>query len=75
MERTDLVAIEKVLSGEESERLARDFDATVLFIPPGFREEPEEEEGDVPAPFESVGALLGASVTELKGVLESFPKE
>ncbi|ROV93064.1 hypothetical protein VSDG_07391 [Cytospora chrysosperma] len=74
VERTDMVVIEKMLSGEESERLASDFGATVFFIPPEVRAGPEGHE-DVRAPFESLEALLDASVAELMGVLEGFPRE
>lgn len=74
VERTDMVVIEKMLSGEESERLASDFGATVFFIPPEVRAGPEGHE-DLRAPFESLDALLDASVAELMGVLEGFPRE
>lgn len=74
VERGDLVAIEKVLSGEESERLASDFQASVFFIPPGVRAGPEGKEG-VRAPFESIGALLDAGAEELAGLLDGFPRD
>ncbi|ROW06165.1 hypothetical protein VMCG_04495 [Cytospora schulzeri] len=74
VERTDMVAIEKMLSGEESERLASDFGATVFFIPPEVRGGPEGGEG-VRAPFGSIDELLDASAGELLGVLEGFPRE
>ncbi|KAK7749552.1 hypothetical protein SLS53_000128 [Cytospora paraplurivora] len=74
VERADLVAIEKVLSGEESERLASDFEASVFFIPPEVRAGPEGKE-DIRAPFESIGALLDASMEELKGILDGFPRD
>lgn len=74
VERTDMVVIEKMLSGEESERLASDFGATVFFIPPEVRAGPEGHE-DARAPFESPEALLDASVGELMEVLDGFPRE
>ncbi|ROW15841.1 hypothetical protein VPNG_02474 [Cytospora leucostoma] len=74
VERADLVAIEKVLSGEESERLASDFEASVFFIPPEVRAGPEGK-GGVRAPFETIGALLDASAEELSGVLDGFPRD
>lgn len=74
VERTDLVAIEKVLTEEESERLASDFEATVYFIPAEVRVGPEGGE-DVRAPFEGLEELVDASVGELMGALEGLPRE
>lgn len=83
VERTDLVAIEKVLSGEESERLARDFEATIFFIPADVRAGSDGLEGvegaegaeGVKAPFKTIKELLDANVGELMGYLEGFPRD
>lgn len=74
--RVDLVSIEKVLSAQESEGLARDFERSVFFIPHGVREE-DEEGGDagVKAPYKSVEGLLDASAEELRAAMERFPRE
>ncbi|KAI3400804.1 hypothetical protein diail_2014 [Diaporthe ilicicola] len=76
VERVDLVNIEKMLSGQESEDLARDFERTVFFIPHGVREEEEEEEvAGVKAPYASVEGLLDAGAGELRAAMERFPWE
>lgn len=72
--RVDLVNIEKVLSGQESEDLARDFEISVFFIPHGVREE-EYGVADVKAPYKSVEELLDASPGELRAAMEKFPRE
>ncbi|KUI52751.1 hypothetical protein VP1G_00262 [Cytospora mali] len=74
VERTDMVAIEKVLSGEESERLASDFGATAFFVPPEVRVRPEGKE-HIRGPFESIRDLLDASVSDLMVALEGFPRD
>lgn len=76
VERVDLVNIENVLSAQESEDMARDFERTVFFIPHGVREEDWEEEGGdfgVKAPYTSVEGLLGASPGELRAAMRKFP--
>lgn len=73
--RVDLVNIEKVLSAQESEDLARDFERSVFFIPHGVREEDEDEDASVKAPYESVEGLLDASAEELRAAMEKFPRE
>ncbi|KAI7774552.1 hypothetical protein LA080_008251 [Diaporthe eres] len=74
VERVDLVNIEKMLSGQESEDLARDFEISVFFIPHGVREE-EYGVADVKAPYKSVEELLDASAGELRAAMEKFPRE
>ncbi|KAL1852440.1 hypothetical protein Daus18300_012199 [Diaporthe australafricana] len=74
VERVDLVNIEKVLSGQESEDLAKDFERTVFFIPHGVRDE-EDEVASVEAPYETVEALLDAGAGELREAMERFPRE
>lgn len=75
VERVDLVNIESVLSGQESEDLARDFERTVFFIPHGVREEDEDEDAGVKAPYKSVEGLLDAGAGELRAAMEKFPRE
>lgn len=75
VERVDLVNIENVLSGQESEDLARDFEKSVFFIPHGVREDDEEEDASVKAPYKSVEGLLVASAGELRAAMEKFPRE
>ncbi|KAK2603278.1 hypothetical protein N8I77_009746 [Diaporthe amygdali] len=74
IERVELVNIEKVLSGQESEDLARDFERSVFFIPYGVRDE-EEEDSSVKAPYKTVGGLLDAGAEELRAAMEKFPRE
>lgn len=74
VERVDLVNIENVLSGQESEDMARDFERSVFFIPHGVREE-EEEDASVKAPYKTVEGLLDASAGELRTAMEKFPRE
>lgn len=75
VERVDLVNIENMLSAQESEDLAKDFERSVLFIPHGVREEDEEEDVGVKAPYNSVEGLLDASAGELRDAMEKFPRE
>lgn len=75
VERVDLVNIENMLSGQESEGLAKDFERSVFFIPHGVREEDEEEDVGVKAPYKSVEGLLDASAGELRDAMEKFPRE
>ncbi|KAG6356445.1 hypothetical protein INS49_015833 [Diaporthe citri] len=75
VERVDLVNIENVLSGQESEDMARDFERSVFFIPHGVREEDEGEDAGVKAPYKSVEGLLDASAGELRAAMEKFPRE
>lgn len=75
VERVDLVNIESVLSGQESEDLARDFERTVFFIPHGVREEEEDDDAGVKAPYKSVEGLLDAGAGELRAAMEKFPRE
>ncbi|POS75695.1 hypothetical protein DHEL01_v205912 [Diaporthe helianthi] len=76
VERVDLVNIENVLSAQESEDLARDFERTVYFIPHGVREDDGEEDGfGVKAPYSSVEGLLDASPGELRAAMKKFPEE
>ncbi|KAJ0115107.1 hhe domain protein [Diaporthe amygdali] len=74
IERVELVNIEKVLSAQESEDLARDFERSVFFIPHGVRDE-EEEDASVKAPYKTVGGLLDAGAEELRAAMEKFPRE
>lgn len=74
VERVDLVNIEKVLSGQESEDMARDFERSVFFIPHGVRDE-EEDVVQVKAPYKSVEGLLDAEAGELRAAMEKFPRE
>jgi hypothetical protein len=76
VERVDLVNIENVLSGQESEDLARDFETTVFFIPHGVRgDEEEEDDWGVKAPYKSVEALLDSQPGELRAAMKKFPRE
>lgn len=74
IERVDLVNIENVLSGQESEDMAKDFERSVFFIPHGVRDDDEEDAG-VKAPYKSVEGLLDASAGELRAAMERFPRE
>lgn len=65
VETADLVAIEKALDGEESERMARDWQRARYFLPGGGRE----------PPFHTIDKLLGASYGELRAAWEKFPRE
>lgn len=65
VERQVLVAIEKALDGEESERMASDWERTGKFMP---------GDGWNP-PFETIDGLLGASYEELKGAWEKLPRD
>lgn len=75
VERVDLVNIENMLSAQESEDLAKDFERSVFFIPHGVREEDDEEDVGVKAPYKSVEGLLDASAGELRDAMEKFPRE
>lgn len=75
VERVDLVNIENVLSGQESEDMAKDFETTVFFIPYGVRDEDENEDMGVKAPFKSVEGLLDAEAAELRAAMKKFPRE
>lgn len=75
VERVDLVNIENVLSGQESEDMAKDFETTVFFIPHGVRDEDEDEELGVKAPYRSVEGLLDAEAAELRAAMKKFPRE
>lgn len=75
IERVDLVNIENVLSGQESEDMARDFERSVFFIPHGVREEDEDEDAGVKAPYKTVEGLLDAGAGELRAAMEKFPRE
>lgn len=76
VERVDLVNIENVLSAQESEDMARDFERTVFFIPHGVRDDDEEEDDfGVKAPYESVEGLLDAGPGELRAAMEGFPHD
>jgi len=73
VERVDLVNIEKVLSGRQSEMLARDFERTSYFLPEGIRDDGEDD--GVVAPYGSVEEFLGASFEELGAAMERFPRD
>lgn len=75
VERVDLVNIENVLSAQESEDLAKDFERTVFFIPHGVREDDEDDDMGVEAPYKSVECLLDASPGELRAAIEKFPQQ
>lgn len=75
VERVDLVNIEKVLTGQESEDLAKDFEMTVFFIPHGVRDDDEEDDLGVKAPYKSVEGLLDAEPRELHAAMKKFPGE
>lgn len=64
VERADLVAIEKALDGEESERMARDWERAGGFVPGDGRD----------PPFKSIDELLGASYEELSKAWEKLPR-
>lgn len=63
--RTDLVAIEKALNSEESERMARVWERTTNFIPGEGRD----------APFKTIDELLNASYVEVRKAWEQLSKE
>lgn len=75
VERVDLVNIENVLSGQESEDMAKDFETTVFFIPHGVRDDEEEEDLGVKAPYKTVEGLLDAEAAELRAAMKKFPRE
>lgn len=78
VERTDLVAIEKALDGEESERLARDWASAASFVPDvgeGEKRRRGRPEAPLPLPFATVSELLGASYEELRRAWEGLRKE
>lgn len=62
VEKTDLVAIEKALEGEESERMARDWESAGGFIPGEGRT----------VPFITVRELLGASYGDVRRAWEGL---
>lgn len=68
VERTDLVAIERALDGDESERMARDWESVGAFVP-------GEEGRTGTVPFETVRELLGASYGELRRAWEGSRSE
>ncbi|CAN8096119.1 unnamed protein product [Discula destructiva] len=65
VERTDLVAIERALEGDESERMARDWENVGNFMPGDGRE----------PPFRTIEALLGARYDEVVRAWEALPKK
>lgn len=65
VERTDLVAIEKALDGDESEAMARDWESAGHFMP---------GDGCNP-PFKTIPALLGARYEEVVRAWEALPQE
>lgn len=65
VETTDLIAIEKTLDGEESERMARDWQRARYFLPGGGRD----------PPFDTIEELLGASYEDLRAAWERLPRE
>lgn len=65
VERIDLVAIEKALDGEESERMARDWEMAGGFIPGEGRS----------VPFATVEELLEASYGDVKRAWKGLRKE
>jgi hypothetical protein len=75
VERVDLVNIESVLSGQESEDMAKDFERTVFFIPHGVRDDDGDDNFGVEAPYKSVEGLLDAEPGELRAAMEKFPRE
>lgn len=62
VERIDLVAIERALDGEESERMARDWESAGGFVPGEGRT----------VPFPTVRELLGASYGEVRRAWEGL---
>lgn len=67
VERSDLVAIEKALDAEESERMARDWERAGRFMP--------ADEGREQPPFGTIDELLGASYDELSRAWGKLPKD
>lgn len=65
VERTDLVAIEKALDGDESERMARDWENAGNFMPGDGRD----------PPFKTIPALLGARYDEVVRAWAALPKQ
>lgn len=65
VERTDLVAIERALEGEESERMARDWESVGGFVP-------GEGRG---VPFGTVRELLEASYEEVRRAWRALRSE
>lgn len=68
VERVDLVSIEKALDGEESERMARDWERAGGFVPGG-------QNGRDAPPFKSIDELLGASYEELSKAWEKLARD
>lgn len=66
VERRDLVAIEKALDADESERMARDWERAGKFMP--------ADVGRAQPPFATIEALLGASYDELSRAWDKLPR-
>lgn len=62
VERIDLVAIERALDGEESERMARDWESAAGFVPAEGKR----------VPFTTVRELLGASYGDVRRAWEGL---
>lgn len=66
VERADLVAIERALDGDESERMARDWESAGNFMP---------GDGRVDPPFTTIQQLLGASYDEVVRAWRALPRQ
>lgn len=69
-EDEDLPALEKAFPPGESERIARSFSRTKMFVP--TRSHPAAP--DRP-PFETVAGLLAAPLDKLRDMMRKFPDE
>lgn len=68
VEKRDLRAVEGSLDGDESERMARDWERTARFVPGGG-----EKGAGGQAPFATVDAMLRASLVELQAAWDRLP--
>lgn len=69
-EDRDLLALEASLEDHISEKLAKSFERTKMFVP--TRSHPDAP--DKP-PFETVGGLLAAPLDKLRDAFSKFPKD
>jgi len=69
-EQDDLPALEKALTDDESESIAKSFSRTKMFVP--TRSHPNAP--DKP-PFETVVGLMAAPIDRLKDMFSKFPKK
>jgi len=69
-EQDDLPALEKALTDDESESVAKSFSRTKMFVP--TRSHPNAP--DKP-PFETVVGLMAAPIDRLKDMFSKFPKK